>query len=95
MVEPTQFMLNHRRLVELIVKDAGLHDGHWMLAVNFGFVPVNFGPNEDALSPGAVVAVTQIGIQRVPEATPTALVVDAAVVNPSESPKAPKRRTKS
>jgi hypothetical protein len=55
MAEPTQFMLTHKQLVELIVKDAGLHDGHWMLSINFGLAPGNFGPNEDTLSPGAVV----------------------------------------
>ena len=85
MAEPTQFLLTHRHLVELIIKDAGVHDGRWMLAVSFGLAPGNFGPSEDQLSPGAVVAINQIGIQRLvgDAAAPSSLVVDAALVNPA------------
>jgi hypothetical protein len=95
MADPTQFMLSHKRIVELIIKDAGLHEGHWMLAVNFGLGPGNFGPTEETMSPGAVLAITQIGIQRVPTAAPAALVVDAAEVNPRERARTPKGRSKS
>jgi hypothetical protein len=96
MTDPSQFLLSHKKLVELIVKDAGVHEGHWMLMVAFGFVPGNFGQNPETSNPGVVVALSQIGIQRVDASTgaPDALVVDAAEVNPSSRP-LPNRRKKS
>lgn len=84
MAEPTQFALTHKELVELIIKSANIHEGRWMLSVTFGFAPGNFGPSQEQLSPGTVVAINQIGIQRELQdmPIPPGLVVDAAVVNP-------------
>ena len=85
MAEPTQFTLTHRELVELIIKSANVHEGRWVLSVTFGFVPGNFGPSQDQVSPGTIVAVNQVGIQReLPEMMmPPGLTVDAALVNPA------------
>ncbi len=85
MAEPTHFALTHRELLQLIIKNADVHEGRWILSVTFAFAPGNFGPSEDQLSPGTVVAVNQIGIQReAPEmSAPPGLVLDAAIVNPA------------
>lgn len=84
MPEPTQFTLTHKELTELIIKHANVHEGRWMLNLTLSFALGNFGPSEDQLSPGTVVAVSQIGIQReTPEmVVPPNLMVDAAAVNP-------------
>jgi hypothetical protein len=57
-------------------------------------VGANVGPSEDQINPGMILAVTGVGIQRVqPEQTvPTALVVDAAEVNPPPKTERSSRR---
>lgn len=80
--EATQFMFNHKQLVTALVKEAGLHEGIWMLAINMGFGMANMAPNgkdEDAM-PTAMLPIMKVGIQRGNELN--ALSVDAAVVNP-------------
>lgn len=85
MADPTQFTWRHKELVELLVKEAGLHEGRWWLMVNFAMGPGNFGPSEEQINPGMVVGIGSIGIQReMPDQkAPSGLVVDAAEVNPA------------
>jgi hypothetical protein len=91
MPNPTQFALTHQELVALIIKNAGIHEGRWMLSITFGYAPGNFGPTQDQMVPGTVVAISQIGIQRevMEGIAPAGLTVDAAAVNP-----APKQRSR-
>ena len=83
MPEADQYSYNHKELVELLVKDAGIHDGEWMLSVQMGFSALNIGP-EGGHNPAGIVMFNKIGIQRVPDnaTRPAELVVDAAKVNP-------------
>jgi hypothetical protein len=80
MAEVTQYMYKLKELAVLLLKDQKIHEGHWQLAVNFGFGAANIGQSEAELAPAAVVPVLAIGIQRFPEKTP--MSVDAAEVNP-------------
>jgi hypothetical protein len=93
MAEASQFTFTHKELVEALIKKAGLHEGKWMLLVNFGFAALNSGPSPDQLMPTAVAAVQNVGIQRAPEDASPSLVVDAAEVNPGEEHK-PKKKEK-
>jgi hypothetical protein len=104
MAEANQFTWTHKDLVKLFLKEQGIHEGRWWLLMNFGMSPGHFGPSEEQISPGIVVAVTSIGIQRVmpdaPQQPPSSLTVDAAEVNPkpkteSLPPQPPRRRKKS
>jgi hypothetical protein len=91
MADPSQFVISHKELVELIIRKADVHEGRWFLLMGFGLNPGNFGPNEEQVYPGMMVTVNQIGIQREPPegGYPSGLVVDAAEVNPSsEQPSA-------
>jgi hypothetical protein len=83
-----QFTWTYKELIALMIKAAGIHEGRWTVLHNYGFVPGNFGPSNDQMSPGVIVALTAIGIQReVPGAVPpSSLVVDAAEVNPADAP---------
>ena len=85
-------IFTHKELVETLIKKAGLHDGKWMLLVNFGFTAVNTGPSRDHILPTAIAAVQNIGIQRATEDAPPSMVADAAEVNPIELAK-PKKTT--
>jgi hypothetical protein len=83
MPEVNQVFFPNREIVELLIKKADLHEGKWMLSMNFGFSPGNFGSTPDQATPGVIVAVVGIGVIRGAADTPEALQVDASVVNPA------------
>jgi hypothetical protein len=84
MPEANQLIWSHKELVTLLIKAAEIHEGRWYLMMNLTLGAGNFGPSDDQVNPGAILAITNVGIQReAPEQkAPAALVVDAAVVNP-------------
>lgn len=87
MPEANQFTLSHRELIELIIKHVDVHDGRWGLLVNLNIATGQFGPTPDQANPGAMIGITQIGINRLIPGTPVpegGLVVDAAKVNPKK-----------
>jgi hypothetical protein len=94
MAEATQFLFNHKELVELMIKKQGLHEGIWSLSVRFGMQATNFGLSQDGADvlPTAIVPVMELGIHRTEKENN--ISVDAAKVNPrhSEPTMALKRR---
>ena len=82
MPEVNQIFFQHKEIAELLLKKADIHEGKWMLSLNFGFAVGNFGPTPDQAVPGAVATVLAIGIIRAAQDTPDALQVDASIVNP-------------
>jgi hypothetical protein len=84
MAEASQFTFTHKELVEALIKKADLHEGRWMLLVNFGFAAINGGPSPDQISPTAMSVIQSIGIQKAPDDAPPSLLADAAIVNPAE-----------
>lgn len=87
MPEANQYMFSNKELLELLVRQAGVHEGRWTLLANFGFGAANFGPTPDQMFPGAVVVINQLGIQRATSDTPEPISVDAAVINPAPAKK--------
>jgi hypothetical protein len=85
MPEVNQYMFKYPEIATALVKQAGLHEGKWQVIMTFGLGGLNMGPNDAEVVPGAAVAVTAIGLQRATEASPQALVIDAAEVNPASS----------
>jgi hypothetical protein len=85
MPEVQTYSFNHKELLEILIRASNIHEGTWMLQMNFGFTAGNFGPNDENVLPGIVSVVNNIGITRAPENAPKALVVDAAEVNPLTS----------
>jgi hypothetical protein len=81
MPEVNQYFFSNKELLELLVKQADVREGRWMLMTNFGFSAGNFGPTPDQVFPGALVIVQQIGIQRAQPDTPESMSVDAAAIN--------------
>jgi len=74
----------YSQLAELLVKESGIHEGHWGLFLRFGLgganVPCGDLGGEMVLRPAAIVPVNEIGIQEFDDPNP--LTVDAARVNP-------------
>lgn len=89
MAEPTQYLFKHQETVTALIKQQGLHEGIWQLAVQFSFSAANISSSEPegvlALNPAVICPVIAIGLTKAIETTN--LTVDAAVVNP-----APKRK---
>ena len=82
MPEVETYKFSHKEILTLMVKDAGLHEGKWQLLMNFGFNAGNFGPDGNNSSPGAITVVNHLMLGVAKEDSPSALVVDAAEVNP-------------
>ena len=87
MPEANQFIFSHKELVEMMIKKADLHEGKWMLLVNFGLGAINGGPSADQIIPTAVAGVQAVGIQRAQPDSPPNLTADAAEVNPASTEK--------
>lgn len=78
MADISQVMFTHQELVAALLRAQGIRSGHWSLTAHFQFMPSNFTiDNMGPPSPGAVVIVDQIGVQRVDAAMP-GITVDAA-----------------
>jgi hypothetical protein len=82
MPEVNQYLFTHKELLEILIKQAGVHEGKWTIMTSFGFTAGNFGPSPGQMSPGAVVTVLQMGIQRAAPGAPEEMTADAAVINP-------------
>jgi hypothetical protein len=83
MPEANQYVFSNKELLELLIKQAGVREGRWMLMANFGFTAANFGQADDSIAPGGAMVIQQMGIQKAPQGTPLGASVDAAVINPA------------
>jgi hypothetical protein len=65
-----------------LLRDQGIHDGHWALNVEFSATGASVKPQDNAARtlPGLIVSVNSATLVRADSATAGA--VDAAVVNP-------------
>lgn len=80
MAEIDQIKFSHTEVATALVKQHGLHEGRWMLAIEFGINGVNVGPDDDNMNPAAVVPILKISLSRTDKVSN--LSVDAAEVNP-------------
>jgi hypothetical protein len=84
MAEPTQFSFSMVEATEALIKKQGIHEGKWMIGVEF---VVNIGllgtaPNE--ARPGAMILANSLQLVKASETgAPPNLIVDAAEVNPA------------
>jgi hypothetical protein len=82
MPEVLNYVFDHKELAEILIKKQDIHEGHWLIYIEFGFAAANVtsGPDDPSLLPSAIVPVRKIGIQKVDQ--PNQLSVDASIVNP-------------
>ncbi|CAN5820852.1 MAG: hypothetical protein H0X49_15940 [Acidobacteria bacterium] len=90
MAEATRYTFSYKEVVEALIKQQGLHEGLWTLAVEFGLGATNIITTEGSteLSPAAIIPIKALGLQRGIEVN--SITADAAVVNPR-----PKQTSKS
>jgi hypothetical protein len=82
MPQPRQIVYNPMELAEVMIKDNGIHEGHWYVCIGFQSNGGNFAFGGTPY-PGLLTVVPEIGIQRSLEPTP--LTVDAGAVNPIQA----------
>jgi hypothetical protein len=82
MPNDSQIWIPMQEVAKALVRERGIHEGHWGIAVTFGIGAVNIAVAEQDLRPAAIIPIVQMGIQRFN--APNNLTVDAAEVNPSQ-----------
>lgn len=86
-----------REIVEMLIKQAGVHEGLWTLSLGLQIGVGHYGPTADQSFPGGAVTLQNLGIQKHPPGAPLApggFVVDAAVVNPFVAPPTSDKKAK-
>lgn len=79
------YNFSHKELVQLMLKDAGIHEGIWSLSVNFRLGAGSFGPSPTEVTPTGFVGVEGVGLQKIevsPDSPIPPLAFDAALLNP-------------
>lgn len=82
-----------RELAILLIKEHGIHEGHYELTVEFLFSAGPIGPDSTALVPGVMIGFSKVGLTR-STATNSPSSVDAALVNPAKAAKTQKKRSR-
>jgi hypothetical protein len=84
MAEPTQFTFSIVETTEALIKKQGIHDGKWMIAIEFNINIALIGTGPTDARPGAMILANSLQLVKAPESgAPPNMVVDAAVVNPA------------
>jgi hypothetical protein len=84
MTDSTQHTFSHEALLAILLKSAGIHEGLWMLSINFGLSATNMSNSnngEENLRPCVMAFVENFGLMRV-ERELKGLTLDAAIANP-------------
>ena len=78
---PSGFTFTHKEIAALLMKDADIHDGLWILGVTFTLAAANAGPDEGSMIPAAVVGVRSVELKKSDKPGP--MIFDAAELNPA------------
>lgn len=83
MTTENQYYFQHKNLITVMIKSLNIHEGWWMLSLQFGLIATNVSEGESGSEtiPAAITSVNTIGIQRTTDANNAA--VNAAEVNPA------------
>jgi hypothetical protein len=88
MADPTQFTFTLFEATEALIKKQGIHEGKWVLAIEFGLNVAMMGTGPTDVKPGVMILANNLQLQRATEpGSPPNLIVDAAVVNPAQTKK--------
>ena len=70
-------------MAEILIKHQGIHEGLYDLSLQFQLAFGGVGPSPELRYPGAMVAVSHIGLARTEEGKENIHTVNAAEVNPA------------
>src|ERR1700688_4204401 len=98
MAEITQYQFTFAEVAEALIKRQNLHEGEWLVGIEFVLNVGAMGMSVEAIRPGAMILANKIQLVKPPRGRqhPPGLVVCAAVVNPVKATKEskPSRRAK-
>jgi hypothetical protein len=83
MTDAIKYSFSHEELLVILLKSAGIHEGLWMLSINFGLSATNMSNSnsgEENLRPCVMAFVENFGLMRVERAL-KGLTLDAAIAN--------------
>ncbi|HUI12563.1 MAG TPA: hypothetical protein VL048_03725 [Xanthobacteraceae bacterium] len=83
MAEPTQFTFAWKEVAEALIKKADIHEGLWLVSVDFNFTAGVMGPNPGDARPGAAMLIPSLSLVKASAEAPAHLTVDAAKANPA------------
>jgi len=84
MTDAIKHSFSHEEMLAILLKSAGIHEGLWMLSINFGLSATNMSNSnngEENLRPCVMAFVENFGLMRVERAL-KGLTLDAAIANP-------------
>ena len=88
MADPTQFTFTLLEATEALLKEQGIHEGKWVLGIEFGLNISMMGTGPTDVKPGVMIVANNLQLQKAVEpGSPPNLIVDAAVVNPAPAKK--------
>lgn len=85
MAEAIQYSFELKEVATALIKQQGLHEGTWMVALEFGLAAGFIGATPADARPAALVQVIRVQlVKQTAEPSPHPhLIVDAAAVNPA------------
>jgi hypothetical protein len=82
MGEPIQYSFELSEIAQLLLRSSGIHEGKWVIGIEFGIAVGPVGPKADEVYPGAVITVNKVMLSAATDGQqPPNLVFDAAVLN--------------
>ena len=95
MAEPTQFGFDLKEAATALIKHQGLHEGVWIIGIEFGLAAGLFGPTAAEARPSALVQINKLQLVRHtdPNTEPPHFAVDAAEANPARAERKSRSRS--
>ncbi|MEH2546665.1 hypothetical protein V1283_003310 [Bradyrhizobium sp. AZCC 2262] len=85
MADATQYGFSVIETTEALIKAQGIHEGKWLLSVEFTVSIGLMGIASDDARPGAMIVANSFQLTKAPDqGAPSKLIVDAAKVNPAK-----------
>lgn len=83
MAEPTQYTFGFEEIAQMMLKAAGIHEGRWVVGLEFNVVVAPVGIKPDEAYPGAVIGAQKLILSAAgDQPTPPNLTFDATKLNP-------------
>jgi hypothetical protein len=82
MAEATQYSFALLEVAETLIKKQGIHEGKWLIAIEFTLNVGLMGAVAPDVKPGVMVLANSVQLLKAQDGSPPNLTIDASVVNP-------------
>jgi hypothetical protein len=91
MAEATQYSFGLLEVAETLIKKQGIHEGKWVIAVEFSLNVGLMGAAPTDLKPGVMILANSVQLLKAQEGSPANLTIDASVINPEPKKERPRK----